>query len=148
MPDIVNELVSQTGISRETIHNGVAALLAFLEKELGSDVIASVKAAIPGAQQIAHDPESLTPSSPQGGLLGTLSSLAGKVLGDKAGAGASLLATLSALGLKPEQIEDFLTKATAFIKAHLSPELLEKVLASVRGFIPAAASASASETPE
>jgi hypothetical protein len=145
VPDIVNELVSQTGISRETIHQGVAALLAFLEKELGSDVIAKVKAAIPGAQQVAADPESEAAASPPGGLLATLSNLAGKVLGDKAGAGANFLATLSALGLNPEQIEDFLAKATAFIKQHLSPELLEKVLATVRGFAPAAAG---SETPE
>ncbi len=77
-------------------------------------------------------------------MLGTLSNLAGKILGDKAGAGANLLASLSAIGLSPEQIEDFLAKATAFIKQHLSPELLEKVLTTVRGFAPRAES----ETPE
>jgi hypothetical protein len=144
MADIVNELVDQTGISRDTINKGVAALLAFFERELGSDVIAKVKSAIPGAEQIGADPETSAAASPQGGLLGTLSNLAGKILGDKAGAGASLLANLSELGFKPEQIEDFLAKATAFIKQHLSPELLEKVLATVRGFAPAAAS----ESPE
>jgi len=146
MADIVNELVTQTGISRETIHKGVAALLAFLEKELGSDVIDKVKAAIPGAAQVTADSEPVAGSSAQGGLLGTLSNLAGKILGDKAGAGANLLANLSAIGLSPEQIEEFLTKATAFIKQHLSPELLEKVLATVRGFAPK--TESASETPE
>jgi Protein of unknown function VcgC/VcgE (DUF2780) len=144
MPDIVNDLVTQTGISSDTIHKAVAALLGFLEKELGSDVVDNVKATLPGAARFAGNAESPAESAPQGGLLGTLSSLAGKILGDKAGAGTNLLATLSALGLKPEQIEDFLTKSIAFIKQHLSPEVLEKVLSTIRGFAPAAGS----ETPE
>jgi hypothetical protein len=140
MPDIVDTLATQTGISSDTIHKGVAALFAFLEKELGSDVIAKVKAAIPGAQKVTTDAETSAAASSEGGLLGTLSNLAGKILGDKAGAGANLLANLSALGYSPEQIEEFLGKATAFIKQHLSPELLEKVLAAARGFAPAATS--------
>jgi len=140
MSDIVNELVTQTGIPSDTTHKAVAALLSFLEKELGSDVIEKVKAAVPGAALVTTDSESPGEAAPQGGLLGTLSNLAGKILGDKAGAGANLLAKLSELGLKTEQIQAFLTSAIAFIKQHLSPELLEQVLAKVRGFAPAAGS--------
>ncbi|HKI20667.1 MAG TPA: DUF2780 domain-containing protein [Isosphaeraceae bacterium] len=144
MSDIVNELAEQTEIPSDTIHKAVAALLAFLEKELGSDTIAQVKAAVPGAALVNTGAESPEEAAPQGGLLGTLSNLAGKILGAKAGGGAELLAKLSELGLKPEQIQAFLTKAVAFIKQHLSPELLQQVLEKVRGFAPAAGS----ETPE
>ena len=55
-----------------------------------------------------------------------VSGLAGKLLGGKAGEGIDLLATLSKLGFKPEQIESFLPKALELIKSHLSPELVQK----------------------
>ena len=60
-----------------------------------------------------------------------VSDLAGKFLGGKSGQGAELLATLSKLGFKPEQIESFLPKALELIKTYLSPELIQKILASL-----------------
>ena len=60
-----------------------------------------------------------------------ISSLAGKLLGGKAGEGVDLLSTLSKLGFKPEQIEAFLPKAIELIKTYLSPELIQKLLAAL-----------------
>ena len=60
-----------------------------------------------------------------------VSNLAGKILGGKAGEGADLLSTFSKLGFKPEQIEAFLPKALELIKSHLSPELIQKLLAAL-----------------
>ena len=63
----------------------------------------------------------------------TVTALAGKLLGGKAEGGAELLASLSKLGFQPGQIEAFLPKALEFIKNHLPPELVERVLASLPG---------------
>ena len=71
--------------------------------------------------------------------------LAGKYLGGKSGAGAELLGNLSKLGFKPEQIESFLPRALELIKTYVSPELIQKILASLPAL---AAMLSAGRKPE
>jgi hypothetical protein len=130
MPDLVNELATRTGISSDLVQKGLGALLSFLKKELGEETFEKVQSSVPGAAGLTSRFESAPPpSESQGGLLGMVSDLAGKVLGGKAGEGADLLSSFSKLGFKPEQIEAFLPKALELIKNHLSPELLQKVLA-------------------
>jgi hypothetical protein len=132
MSEIVNQLASQTGISSELIQKGVGAFLSFLKKELGDETYTEVEASVPDA---AHSLKSFetAPEASQGSgsLLGMVSDLAGKLLGGKTGAGADLLSNLSKLGLKPEQIESFLPKLLELIKTYLSPELIQKILASL-----------------
>jgi hypothetical protein len=69
----------------------------------------------------------------QGGLLQAVSGLAGKLFGGKAEGGVGLLSSLSKLGFQPEQIEAFIPKALEFLKNHLPPELVERVIASLPG---------------
>jgi Protein of unknown function VcgC/VcgE (DUF2780) len=132
MSDMVNQLASQTGISTELIHKGLGAFLSFLKKELGDETFSEVESSVPGAANTLTTFESApVPTESQGGLLGMVTGLAGKVLGGKTGAGAELLSTFSKLGFKPEQIESFLPKALELIKTYLSPELIQKILASL-----------------
>src|SRR5262249_45917853 len=130
MADLVNELATRTGISSDMIQKGLGALLSFLKKELGEETFSQVQSSVPGAEGLTSRSESeAPPAESQGNLLGMISDLAGKFLGGKAGQGADLLSMLSRLGFKPEQIEAFLPKALELIKSHLSPELVQKVLA-------------------
>ncbi len=135
MSDLVNQLTSHTGISPELVQKGLGALLSFLKKELGEENFDKIKNSIPEASALtshyesAPEPEAAAPS--QGGLFEMISGLAGKLLGGKAGEGADLLSSLSKLGFKPEQIEAFLPKAIELIKSHLSPELIQKLLAAL-----------------
>jgi hypothetical protein len=132
MSDLVNQLTSQTGISSDLVHKGLGALLSFLKKELGDETFDEVKTSIPDASRITDSYEaSPEPAAAQGSLFEMVSGLAGKLLGGKAGASADLLATFSKLGFKPEQIESFLPKALELLKSYLSPELVERVLASL-----------------
>ena len=135
MSDLVNQLTSHTGISPELVQKGLGALLSFLKKELGEENFDKIKTSIPEASALtsryesAPEPEEAAPS--QGGLFEMVSGLAGKLLGGKAGQGADLLSSFSKLGFKPEQIEAFLPKALELIKSHLSPELIQKLLAAL-----------------
>jgi hypothetical protein len=132
MSDIVNQLASQTGISSDLIHKGLGALLSFLKKALGEETFTQVESSVPDAASTLKTFESAPESTEgQGGLFEVVSGLAGKLLGGKAGGGAELLATFSKLGFKPEQIESFLPKALEMIKTYLSPELIQKILASL-----------------
>jgi Protein of unknown function VcgC/VcgE (DUF2780) len=135
MSDLVNELTSHTGISPELVKKGLGALLSFLKKELGEETFDKLSTSIPEAPALTSHyesaPEPPEGVQPHGGLFEIVSGLAGKLLGGKAGEGADLLSSLSKLGFKPEQIEAFLPKALELIKSYLSPELLQKILASL-----------------
>jgi hypothetical protein len=130
MSDVANQLAAETGVSGEQAHQGLGALLSFIKERLGDENFQKLEAAIPGAASMISKFESSEGSS-QGGLFETVAALAGKLFGGKAGGGAELLASLSKLGFQPEQIETFLPKALEFLKSHLPPELIERVLASL-----------------
>ena len=132
MSDVANTLANEAGVSSEQAHKGLGALLSFLRERLGDENFQKLEAAIPGAASMISNFEAAVGSS-QGGLLETITSLAGKLFGGKAEGGAELLASLSKLGLQPGQIEAFLPKALEFIKNHLPPELIERVMASLPG---------------
>jgi hypothetical protein len=132
MSELVNRLTSQTDLSCDLVHQGLGALFNFLKKELGEETFDKLKESVPDAGPITDRyEESPPPSATQGSLLEMVAGLASKVLGGKAGEGANLVATLSRLGFKPEQIESFLPKALELIKSYLSPELIQRVLASL-----------------
>jgi hypothetical protein len=135
MPDLVNELTTHTGLSPELVQKGLGALLSFLKAQLGEETFDKLKTSIPEASALTSRyesaPEPKEASATQGGLFDMVSGLAGKLLGGKAGDGIDLLSTFSKLGFKPEQIEAFLPKALELIKTHLSPELVQKLLASL-----------------
>jgi hypothetical protein len=133
MSELVDQLTSQTGISPEQVHDGLGALFSFLKKELGDELFGKLKTSVPDAGPITDRYEESPEPAPHshGSLFEMVSGLAGKLLGGKAGAAAELLATLSKLGYKPEQIESFLPRALELVKSYLSPELVERVLASV-----------------
>jgi Protein of unknown function VcgC/VcgE (DUF2780) len=135
MSDLTNQLTAHTGLSPELVQKGLGALLSFLKKELGEETFSKVESSIPEASALRSQHES-TPGSEeaaprQGGLFDIVSGLAGKLLGGKAGEGVDLLSSFSKLGFKPEQIEAFLPKALELIKSYLSPELVQKLLASL-----------------
>jgi uncharacterized protein (DUF2267 family) len=132
MSEIVSKLASQTGISSELIQKGLGAFFSFLKKELGEETYTEVESSVPDAAHALKTFET-APEATQGSgnLLGMVTDLAGKFLGGKTGAGAELLSSFSKLGFKPEQIEAFLPKVVELIKTYLSPELIQKILASL-----------------
>jgi hypothetical protein len=132
MSDLANQLATETGVTGEQAHKGLGALLSFLREQLGDETFQKLEAAIPGASSMISNFEAVQGSS-QGGLFETVAALAGKLFGGKAEGGAELLASLSKLGFQPGQIEAFLPKALEFLKNHLPPELIERVLASLPG---------------
>jgi hypothetical protein len=130
MSDIVNELATRTGISSDLVQKGLGALLSFLKQQLGDDVFQKLQSHLPGASTLVSNVETSQGSS-EGGLIGAISGLAGKLFGGKAEGGAKLLESLHKLGFDPGQIEAFLPKALELIKTHLPPDLVEKVMASL-----------------
>jgi hypothetical protein len=130
MADIVDELATRTGLSTDMIHKGLGAILSFLKEHLNTDVFQKIQSSVPNASNLVTKYES-APGSSDGGVFGALTDLAGKLLGGKAGEGAKLMESLSKLGFDPAQIEAFLPRALEWIKLHLSPELIQKIMAGL-----------------
>jgi Protein of unknown function VcgC/VcgE (DUF2780) len=128
MPDTPNSLSSETGLSSDMVHKGLGAVLNFLREHLGEETFQRIHEAIPGAANFLNRFES-SPQTSDGGLLGALSGLAGKLLGGGAGEASKLLESFAKLGFSTEQIEAFLPKALGFIQGHLPAELFQQILA-------------------
>ena len=119
MSDLVSQLSTHTGLTPDQIQKGLGALLNFIKKELGEEDFDKLKAAVPEASALTSQYEAApaieegAPAPAGGGLFDMVASVAGKLLGGKAGGGAELMATLTKLGFKLDQIEPFLAKAFA-----------------------------------
>jgi len=137
MSDMVTTLATQAGIDPETARKGLGALLSFAKGRLAPDTFGKVQSAVPGSGEMLSSFEASAESS-GGGLLGTVSSMAGNLLGGKAGEGADLFGMLSRAGLDHNQVMAFLPKALEMLRQYLPPEILEKV----KGLIPAEAEGS------
>ncbi len=130
MSEVANQLASETGVSSDLVLKGLGAILNFIKEKVGTETFAQFEAAIPGASDYIQKFGSST-ESPQGGLVGLFTGLASKFLGGRAEEAVKLLESFSKIGFKPEQVEAFLPKALEWIKSHLSPDLLEKLLATL-----------------
>lgn len=119
MNELIQQLMSETGIGEKEAKNGVGAVLASLKGGLPADDFGSVLQAFPGGEQMMASAQSALGS---GGLMGML----GKMLGG--GGSAALLGQLGKLGLSAEQIAKFLPVILAFIQRVLSPDLLKKIV--------------------
>lgn len=135
MMDQLTSLASQVGISPETARKGLGALLTFIQGHLGPEGFGKVQAAVPDTPGMMTSFE-LEKESP--GLLGTVSDLAGKLFGGRAGEVADLLSMLSRAGLDAGQIQAFLPKALEYLRNNLPADLLDRIQA----ILPAAAKSS------
>ena len=134
MSDLVNELTSRTGISPELVQKGLGAILSFLKKELGEDTFDKISTSIPQASALTSHyesaPEPPEGAAPQGGLFELVSGLAGKLLGGKAGKGPICCHRCRRWGSSPNRSNPS-AQGTRVIKSHLSPELIQKLMAAL-----------------
>jgi len=130
MSDPTTEVATRTGIDPGTVQKGLGALLTFLKEHLGADIFARVESAVPGAPGMMQAYESGQESGSHG-ILGSLASMAGSLLGGKGGEVANLLGMLTKAGLDPGQIQSFLSGAVEHLQGILPADLLERIRAAV-----------------
>ena len=123
MADIVAQLASAAGISPEQARQGLGAVLAALKKQLPAEHFAKLSAAVPGAEEMAAD------AGGGGGLLGSVSGMAGKLFGG--GDLSAVAAKLTGLGLSMDQVKAFAAKVVEFLKDKLPPDLTAKLTALI-----------------
>lgn len=141
MIDIVNALSSQTGIGIEQIRKGLGAVLKALQGHLPPDQFSKVEGAIPDSGEMMSASESAT--SEGGGLVHSVTSLAGKLLGGRGEAATDLISRLGQLGFSADQLQAFLPRVLEFLRAKLPPDVLEKV----EGLMPGSPQVAAPSNP-
>jgi hypothetical protein len=139
MDEILKTLCEHTGISLETAKTALGAIMAFLKEHLPEGLSGDLMKSLPDAHGLASAYEANAPAAPGGGLIGAITGLATKFLGDNAGEATKLVGMLQGAGLDLKQIEAFLPKVIELIKAHIPAELYDKIIALIPG-------AAASET--
>jgi hypothetical protein len=133
MSNVVATLSSQTGIGSDQVRRGLGALLSFLKAHLGDETFSRIRAAVPQVGEIVDAHEASEAPSAGGGLIAAVTEFASKFLGTEGLDVSKLLASLSAAGFSVEQVRTFIPKALEYLEAHLPPELIDRIKASVLG---------------
>lgn len=123
MSNIISDLAAKCGISPEQAQQGLGAILAFIKKNLSTELAAKIDSAIPEASKMMALADSSEATS-SGGVLGAISEMAGKLFG---GNGAEVLSQLSKVGFSPDQLQSFIPTVIEFLQSHLPPEVMKQV---------------------
>lgn len=103
--DIVNTVSTRLKLDPAVAEKAVGTIFSVLEHESGGVASAGIFTKIAGADDLAHNYDVMAATSGNGGIVGSLSSLLGGALGEKAGAMVNGFSQLRSLGLDMTQIE-------------------------------------------
>jgi Protein of unknown function VcgC/VcgE (DUF2780) len=131
MSDIVSSLSSQTGVSPDLVRKGLGAVLKMLQDQLPPELFSKVQGVLPDAGTMISASESTAPEA--GGMIQAVTSLAGKLFGNRGEAATDLFTRLGQHGFSPDQLKVFLPKVLEFFKDKLPPEVLGMVEKLVPG---------------
>lgn len=132
MADIVDMIAAKAGISPDLARKGLGVILTGLQK-FAPELYSSVAGYIPdsGNMEAAYAAES--EKSGSGGLMGSLSGLAGKVLGGNAGDSAEMMQMFSKAGFSMDQVKDFAPAALDQLKTVVPAEIIDQVCERIPG---------------
>jgi hypothetical protein len=133
--DIISTVSAQTGLDASRTEMAVGTILSVLEHEAGEDRVAGLFSNVPGAEDLAHsyDVMAVGQAASQGGLLGSISSAIGGLLGEKAGALVNGLAQLRASGLDAEQIKQAGETLLEQAEQAAGPDTIKQIVDAVPG---------------
>ncbi|MEM9185532.1 MAG: DUF2780 domain-containing protein [Planctomycetota bacterium] len=123
--ELIEQLVSQLGVSTEQAEGGAGALFKVAQEKLGADDFSQVSNLIPGLDDlIGKAPDADAPNPAEGdagGLLGVVGDLAKKAgfgdAADKLGDLAGLTAVFDKLGLDAGMMTKFASAVMEFLKS-------------------------------
>lgn len=133
MDEFIQLVTKQLGVSSETSKSATGGILKMLQDQLGGELFAKVQAQLPGVQGLigAADKAGTGAADAGGGLMGSLTSMAGSLLGGKAKGLAEITAALTKSGLSVEKIPQFMTLLIDFLKDKLGNDLFATLAAKL-----------------
>jgi hypothetical protein len=130
MDDFLQLVSKQLGIGTDVSRNATSGIMRMVQERLGDTDFAQISSKIPGIQALLNDSDTAT-SAGSGGLLGSLTSLAGSLLGDKVGSLAEIAGVLAKSGISLEKSADFMKLLVDFLKQKLGSQTFEVLMAKL-----------------
>jgi len=128
MDEFIQLITKQMGISADDSRSATGSILKLIKDQLDDKTFSQLSDKLPGIQALVSSSQETAGS---GGLLGSLTSLAGSMLGDKAKGVADITAALTKSGISLDKIPQYLTMLMDFLKSKLGNELFASVAAKL-----------------
>ena len=132
MDELIQQLTNKLGIDPSVAKSATGKAMAMVKELAGDDLFKKISGAIPGANAAAEDSaEDTSSDAGGGGMFGKLASLASSALGEKAGSGLGLAASLANSGIDKDKIAGFMEMIISFIKEKAGKEVVDQLLAKI-----------------
>lgn len=122
MDEFISLVTSQLGVGEAESRSATGGILKMLKDQLDESTFSDVINKLPGASSLLADAESGAGKSSGGGLMGSLVSMAGGMLGGKGGAG-DIMKSLADSGIGLDKAGGFLSALVAFLKEKLGDDM-------------------------
>lgn len=120
--ELIEQLVSQLGVTNEQAEGGAGALMKMAQEKLGADDFSQVSNLIPGLEDLIGKAPTAEPAGDDsGGLMGTIGGMADAVglggVADKLDDLAGLTSVFEKLGLDSGMISKFVSTVMEFLQS-------------------------------
>ena len=127
----VDQIAAKANVAPDAAETAVGTILFVIQKEGSATKVGELFQQLPGAADLAQK-HAVTVGS-GGGLLGTLSGVADKVVGGDTGILIAALSQIEATNLSVSQIENIGTALLAYLKENANPELVTQIVEAIPG---------------
>jgi|688.fasta_scaffold1273294_1 uncharacterized protein (DUF2267 family) len=128
MDEFLQMITQQLGLSAQESKSATGSILKLVKDKLDADTFSQISSKLPGIQGLLNDAPA---ASGSGGLMGSLTSMAGSLMGENGKAVADITAALTKSGLSLDKIPQYLSMLIEFLKAKLGNELFASVAAKL-----------------
>ena len=124
--DFVDSIATKAGVDPATAETAIGTILSAIQQEGDATKVGQLFNQIPGAADLAQKHAVVVGSG--GGVLGTLSGLAGSVVGKDAGVMVAAIGQLEETNLTMEQIKKIGTAVLSYLKESANPALAKNIM--------------------
>lgn len=129
--EFISKITGQLGIGESQGRSATGGILNFIKGQLDEGTFNSMLEKLPGADSLMSESSSGKPGG--GGLMGSLTSMAGGLLGGGDSGAAGIAEALGDSGLSLDKVPGFLSALVPFLKEKLGDDLFGTLAKNVPG---------------
>lgn len=130
--EFIDLVTSQLGVGEAESKSATSGIMDFIKEQLDDSSFSDLIGKLPGAEEFMAEQQSAAASPDAGGgLLGSLTSMAGSLMGGKGAGIAGVVAAIAASGISVDKAGGFLTMLINFIKEKLGNDGFSELAAKI-----------------
>lgn len=126
MDEFISMVTQQLGIGESESRSATGGILKLIKDQLDDSTFSSMMEKLPGAEGLLGEAESDEASGGGGGLMGSLTSMAGSLMGGDSGAGG-IAKALGGAGIGLDKAGGFLSTLVEFLKNKLGADMFSTI---------------------